>query len=289
MVATITGDGERLKAGDLTEALTAGKPIMVVHLADVPVRVAGDPGEQAASKGKRFAVIADEAHSTQTGAAASKLKQVLTADETADLDDGGEVDVEAILAAEMAAATARTRNISFFAFTATPKSKTMELFGTAGPSKPAGGHLPGAFHTYSMQQAIEEGFILDVLANYTTYDMAFRLATHAAAKDASTTPGGGRVEATKGLMRWVQLHPTTSPRRCRSSSSTSDSNVTHLLGGTAKAMVVTVAARPRCATSTPSTPTSPSTGYPIGLLGGVLGRGGIDPETGSAARSPRQT
>ncbi len=101
---------------------------------------------------------------------------MLSATEAAELEDGGEVDVEAILAAE-AKAKADTHNISFFAFTATPKAKTMELFGT-----PDDEGLPRPFHTYTMQQAIEEQFILDVLANYTTYATAFQLATKVAAR-----------------------------------------------------------------------------------------------------------
>lgn len=227
------------KSDYLTDVLTAGKPIIVVTLQTFPF-VLQAIQENQALKGRSFAVIADEAHSSQTGAAASKLKQVLSAAEAAELDDGGEVDVEAILAAE-AKAKADTRNISFFAFTATPKSKTMELFGT-----PDAAGLPGPFHTYTMQQAIEEQFILDVLANYTTYDTAFQLATKvkagAMAPVHKLDESGELVDesaATKGLMRWVKLHPTNIAQKVQIIVEHFEANVKHLLGGTAKAMVVT--------------------------------------------------
>jgi type I restriction enzyme R subunit len=128
-------------------------------------------------QGKRFAVIADEAHSSQTGEAASKLKAVLSAEELQEYNDGGEVSSEDILAAQMSTAP-RTTGITFVAFTATPKNKTIELFGTRpDPSrKPAADNIPRPFHVYSMRQAIEEKFILDVLKNYTPYSLAFKLA-----------------------------------------------------------------------------------------------------------------
>lgn len=97
---------------------------------------------------------------------AAKLREVLSTSELADLDDGGEVDTEAILAATVSA-KASANNISYPAFTATPKAKTLELFGRPGPDG-----VPVAFHRYSMRQAIEEGYILDVLLNYTPYKVA---------------------------------------------------------------------------------------------------------------------
>ena len=247
------------KSGYLTDVLTAGKPIIVVTLQTFPF-VLEAIQENQALKGRSFAVIADEAHSTQTGAAASKLKQVLSAAEAAELDDGGEVDVEAILAAE-AKAKADTRNISFFAFTATPKSKTMELFGT-----PDADGLPGPFHMYTMQQAIEEQFILDVLANYTTYDTAFQLATKVQAGEMEPVhkldDSGELVDesaATKGLMRWVKLHPTNIAQKVQIIVEHFEANVKHLLGGRRRPWSSPTRARRRCGTSTPSTPTSPST------------------------------
>ena len=110
---------------------------------------------QSSLAGKTFAIIADEAHSSHAGEASKQLKAALTATELDELADGGTVDTEDVLAAEMAA-RAESKNLSFFAFTATPKAKTLELFGRKGPDG-----LPHPFHLYSMQQAIEEGFILE--------------------------------------------------------------------------------------------------------------------------------
>lgn len=227
------------KSKYLGDVLAAGKSIIVVTIQTFPFVLEAIQQNQAL-KGKKFAVIADEAHSSQSGQAASKLKQVLTTQEAADLDDGGEIDVEAVLAAT-AAAKADTRNISFFAYTATPKSKTMELFGT-----PDDEGLPRPFHTYTMQQAIEEQFILDVLANYTTYATAFQLAK--AVEEGRMRPvtkldGSGELVdetvATRGLMRWVKLHPTNIAQKVQIIVEHFEVNVKGLLDGTAKAMVVT--------------------------------------------------
>jgi type I restriction enzyme, R subunit len=102
---------------------------------------------------------------------------VLSVEDLKEIEQGGEVSAEDVLAAQMAA-RANESGITYVAFTATPKSKTMELFGTRpDPSKPASkSNLPAPFHVYSMRQAIEEGFILDVLRNYVTYRLAFKLA-----------------------------------------------------------------------------------------------------------------
>lgn len=158
--------------------------------------------ELAATQNKRFAVIADEAHSSQTGEAAAKLKAVLSAQELDELNDGGEVSTEDVLAAQMAARTADI-GISYVAFTATPKAKTLELFGRRPhPELPAGDdNLPAPFHVYSMRQAIEEGFILDVLQNYTPYRLAFKLAHDGKEFDEKKVE---RSEALKGIMRWVK-------------------------------------------------------------------------------------
>lgn len=135
--------------------------------------------ELAATQGKRFAVIADETHSSQTGETAAKLKAVLSAEELQELGDGGEVRTEDILAAQMASGV-EDAGITFVAFPATPmiKTKTVELFGThPDPRQPASKtNLPTPFHVYSMRQAIEEGFILDVLRNDTTCNPALKLA-----------------------------------------------------------------------------------------------------------------
>lgn len=192
--------------------------------------------ELTATQGKSFAVIADEAHSSQTGESAAKLKEVLSADEIAALTDGGEVSSEDILAANMAA-RAGQKGITFVAFTATPKAKTLELFGRRpDPDQPASDtNLPVAFHVYSMRQAIEEGFILDVLQNYTPYSLAFKLASQG--KEVSNQQVE-RNEAMKTLMRWVRLHPYNISQKVQVVVEHYRAMVQPLLNGTAKAMVV---------------------------------------------------
>ena len=221
------------KSALLAKELLAGRLIVIVTLQTFPFALKVIR-ETAGLADKRFAIIADEAHSSQTGDASRKLREVLTAEERADLDDGGEIDTEAVLTAEMEA-RAESPNLSFFAFTATPKNKTLQLFG-----RPDADGIPRAFHVYSMQQAIEEGFILDVLRNYTTYDLAFRIA-----HQPRTSGYLGEVtlvdesEATKGLMRWVSLHPTNIAQKVQIIVEHYRANVRHRLGGHAKAMVVT--------------------------------------------------
>ena len=234
VVATITGnDGS--KSAELAEALSGDKKIVVCTIQTFPFALEA-VRELAATKGKRFAVIADEAHSSQTGEAASKLKAVLSPAEIAELNDGGEVSTEDILAAQMATRAGES-GITFVAFTATPKTKTMELFGTRpDPSKPAGpGNLPAPFHVYSMQQAIEEKFILDVLQNYTSYKLAFKLAHDGKDYDEKTVE---RSAAMKGIMGWVRLHPYNISQKVQIVVEHFRKFVAPLLAGRAKAMVV---------------------------------------------------
>ncbi|NJK42382.1 MAG: transporter substrate-binding domain-containing protein, partial [Aquincola sp.] len=181
-------------------------------------------------------LIIDEAHSSQTGTAASQLKAVLSPEEIAALDDGGEVGTEDILAAQMAA-RADESGITFVAFTATPKAKTMELFGTRpDPArKPAPDNIPTPFHVYSMRQAIEEGFILDVLQNYTPYKLAFKLAHDDKEYDEAEVE---RSAAMKGIMGWVRLHPYNIAQKVEIVVEHFRTWVAPLLGGKAKAMVV---------------------------------------------------
>jgi type I restriction enzyme R subunit len=234
VVATIKGD-DASKSAQLAEALSGGKKIVVCTIQTFPFAL-NAVRELSATQGKRFAVIADEAHSSQTGSAASKLKQVLSAEELKELADGGEVSSEDILAAEMAA-RASEAGITYVAFTATPKAKTLELFGRRpNPALPAGPtNLPAAFHVYSMRQAIEEEFILDVLRNYTAYSLAFKLAGEGKKWDEKTVE---RDEAMKGIMRWVRLHPYNIAQKVQIVVEHFRENVAPLLNGTAKAMVV---------------------------------------------------
>lgn len=234
VVASITGEGES-KSKQLADALSEGKKIVVCTIQTFPFALKAVQ-ELAATQGKTFAVIADEAHSSQTGEAATKLRAVLSAEELKELDDGGEVSTEDLLAAQMAA-RAGVKGVTYVAFTATPKAKTLELFGRRPrPDEPAGpDNLPGPFHVYSMRQAIEEKFILDVLQNYTPYKLAFRLAHEGQEYDEQAVE---RSEALKGIMRWVRLHPYNIAQKVQIVVEHFRESVAPLLNGKAKAMVV---------------------------------------------------
>jgi type I restriction enzyme, R subunit len=245
VVAHIAGLGGA-KSQELADALEGGTKIIIVTIQTFPyalelIRT------QADLKGKNFAIIADEAHSSQAGEASKRLKAALTPTELEDLEDGGSIDAEDMLAAEMAA-RAESKNLSFFAFTATPKAKTLELFGHKGIDG-----LPHPFHLYSMQQAIEEGFILDVLKNYTPYKTAFRLTHNGQTYETEDTATSGTIEvsgsadgelvdksaAIKSVMNWVKLHPTNIAQKVQIIIEHFRANVGPRLGGKAKAMVVT--------------------------------------------------
>jgi type I restriction enzyme, R subunit len=237
VVAVVTGEGAS-KSKELAEALSAGKKIVVCTIQTFPFALE-EVRKLAATKGKRFAVIADEAHSSQTNETAAKLKLVLSAAELAELQDGGDVTAEDILAAQMAAkAGGEDAGITYVAFTATPKDKTLHLFGTRpDPTRPpAADNIPAAFHVYSMRQAIEEGFILDVLKTYTSYKVAFSLAHHGTTIDSKEVD---RSEAMKGIMGWVRLHEYNIAQRVQVVVEHFRKHVAGLLGGQAKAMVVT--------------------------------------------------
>lgn len=245
VVAHIDGLGGS-KSQLLADALQDGTKIIIVTIQTFPYALDLIQG-QASLKGKSFAIIADEAHSSQAGEASKRLKAALAATELDDLADGGTVDAEDILAAEITA-RAESKNLSFFAFTATPKAKTLELFGHKGISG-----KPHPFHLYSMQQAIEEGFILDVLKNYTPYKTAFRLTHNGQAYESEATStgtiavtgsadAGGLVDksaAVKSVMNWVKLHPTNISQKVQIIVEHFRANVGWRLDGKAKAMVVT--------------------------------------------------
>jgi type I restriction enzyme R subunit len=227
VVASISNE-HGSKSSQLSQALKDGKKIIVCTIQTFPFALEAVQ-KLAATEGKRFAVIADEAHSSQTGDAAAKLKQLLSAEEWAALQDGGEVDTEALLAAQMEGRTGAS-GLTYVAFTATPKQKTLELFGRPGPDG-----LPQPFHVYSMRQAIEEGFILDVLKNYTTYKLAFKLANDGEEYDEAQVE---RSAAMKGIMQWVRLHPYNIAQKVQIVVEHYRENVQPLLDGRAKAMVV---------------------------------------------------
>ena len=228
VVVRIT-DESGSKSSQLVKALADRAPIIIVTIQTFPF-VLDAIRDTVSLKDRRFAVIADEAHTSQTGSAAKKLKQVLTAERVAEIEEGAEVDIEEMLEAEMASRV-QPKSISYFAFTATPKGKTLELFG-----RPNADGLPAPFHVYSMQQAIEEGFILDVLKNYTPYKLAFKLAHDGQDYDDEQVDQN---RALKSLMRWVRLHPHNIAQKVQVIVEHFRANVMWRLNGKAKAMVVT--------------------------------------------------
>jgi len=227
VVTTISNEAGS-KSAQLSQALKDGKKIIVCTIQTFPFALEAVK-ELSATEGKKFAVIADEAHSSQTGEAAAKLKMLLSAEEIADLQDGGEIGTEDLLAAQMAGRSG-SDGLTYVAFTATPKPKTLELFGRKDAAA-----IPQAFHVYSMRQAIEEGFILDVLQNYITYKLAYRLANNGEEWDEREVE---RNEALKGINQWVRLHPYNIAQKVQVVVEHFRENVQPLLNGKAKAMVI---------------------------------------------------
>ncbi len=222
--------GNQSKSEQLAEALAEQTRIIIVTIQTFPALFdALDKHPKLASG--RYAVIADEAHSSQTGSSASKLKQILGSDAL----EAEEVSAEELLDAAVQARQPNER-ISYYAFTATPKAKTLELFGRpADPTLPASSsNKPEAFHLYSMRQAIEEGFILDVLRNYTTYSTAWKIA-HPDGEDDEVDSKKARIK----LARWVRLHPYNISQKVEVIVEHFRANIRGLLNGQAKAMVVT--------------------------------------------------
>jgi len=271
VVETIKNEGSS-KSGQLAAALAAGKKIIVCTIQTFPFALE-EVRRLAATEGKRFAVIADEAHSSQTGEAAAKLKEVLSPEELAELMDGGEVDTEDLLAAQMAA-RASDKGVTYVAFTATPKAKTLQLFGRPGPDG-----KPAPFHVYSMRQAIEEGFILDVLRNYTPYKTAFKLAHDG--KELSEVEVE-RSAATKGIMQWVRLHPYNISRKVEIVVEHFRENVQPLLDGQAKAMVVLASRKEAVRWKLAIDRYIKDRGYALGTLVAFSGEVN-DPESGDEA------
>ncbi len=231
VVQSITKDAGESKSKQLAAALTGGKNIVIVTIQSFEALITAIQ-TLPELQGRRFAVIADEAHSSQTGSTAGALTKVLSPAEQAAVDEGAPIDSDAYLQWAMEV-TASAPNISYFAFTATPKAKTLELFGRI----PERADLPEPFDLYSMQQAIEEGFILDVLQNYTPYKVAWKLQHPDGDYD-----GAGEVDesiAVKALVQYVRLHPTNISQKAKIVVDHFRTFVQPLLDGKAKAMVVT--------------------------------------------------
>jgi len=218
-----------LDSAQLAEALGSAVPIVITTLQKFPF-VTDKIGDLPKRK---YAVIIDEAHSSQGGESATELKGVLA---QADLreeaakqsEDEGLKDYEEEILRTMAR-RGRQKNISFFAFTATPKYKTLEVFG-----QPGANGKPAPFHLYSMRQAIEEGFILDVLKHYTTYKSYFRLI-----KSIEDDPEVDKKKAARALARFMSLHPHNIAQKTEVMIEHFRHFTRHKIGGRAKAMVVT--------------------------------------------------
>ena len=217
-------------SNQLADAIQGGTRIIISTLQKFPF-IIEKVGEL---KNRKYAVIIDEAHSSSAGENMASLREVLSAnslEEAEKLDEefeGKEYDPdEEIL--KIIRKRGKQPNISFFAFTATPKAKTLEMFGTIGEDG-----LPHPFHLYSMRQAIEEGFILDVLQNYVTYETYFKLA-----KKIEDDPAFEKAKATKALTRYVSLHPYNIAQKTEIMVEHFRNVTKHKIGGRAKAMVVT--------------------------------------------------
>lgn len=186
--------------------------------------------------GSNFAVIIDEAHSSQSGESASAVQKSLTseealADAAAEAEGAEDEDVAAEIA-KAAAARGQQDNISLFAFTATPKAKTLEVFGEQDPAT----QMMRPTHLYSMRQAVEEGFIMDMLLGYTTYKTYYKIATK------TDELGSEEVEKSKALAavrRYASLHPHMIAQKVEILVEHFREHVQHEIGGKAKAMVVT--------------------------------------------------
>ena len=218
-------------AAQLRDAINGGAGIVITTLQKFPVIY-----KEVRSANRRFAVIVDEAHSSQTGDAARKLKRAL-ADTDKVLEEyaaqegreeAGRKDDEDKLLDELAA-QGMQENLSFFAFTATPKEKTLQMFGQRDES---GKYHP--FHIYSMRQAIEEHFILDVLQNYMTYRMYYKIA-----KSIPDDPELDTAAGVRAIRQFETLHPHNISQKTAVMLEHFRSVTRHKIGGRAKAMVVT--------------------------------------------------
>lgn len=229
------GENSGAKSPQLKKALLEGDHIITCTLQTFPevMKLIENMDDL---RGRRWAVVADEAHSSQSGASARQLKELLSDVIGLDFDEDdidGELSAEDLLRAKNSA-VANAENITFIALTATPKAKTLRLFGTHNPDTDRW----EAFDTYTMAQAIEEGFILDVLRNYSTYDMFLRVKNAIEGED-DTEIQVNTGEAVTNIVRYARLHPTAVAQKVRVVVEHFRRNVAHLLGGEARAMVVT--------------------------------------------------
>lgn len=224
---------DKKSSQDLLQAIKDGKRIIVTTLQKFPViyDLIGD------TTGKSYAIIVDEAHSSQTGQSALKLKMAL-----ADTDDAlaeyaemegkaeAEIDLKNDAFLKELVSAGKHKNLSFFAFTATPKDKTLEIFGEENEK---GEFHP--FHVYSMRQAIEEGFIMDVLANYSTYKTCYDI--EKADMDAQEEVPSS--QASKAIRKFAIEHPYNIQEKSKVIVNTFETITKHSIKGQGKMMVVT--------------------------------------------------
>ncbi len=244
LIEMVGGDAEHKASGakskQLAKALHDKREIIVVTLQTFPFAleaIAEDPDLKDAS----FAVLIDEAHSSQEGSFSGKMRAALkyaAKKNKTELDDDTVTDEDAIAAffQQMQDAKSMPDNVSFFAFTATPKAETKTIFGRPGEreDEKTGQKLPESFHLYPMRQAIEEGYILDVLKGYMPYKTAYRLK-----EDCVPEKLVDERSAVRTIALWQSLHPTNVMSKAQFIVEHFVKNVAMLLDGQAKAMVVT--------------------------------------------------
>ncbi len=225
------GSNER-KSTQLADALERGAKIIITTIQTFPF-VLEAIQQRTSLKDNKYAIVADEAHSSQTGSTAKKLKEVLSAEQ---LEEGVELSAEDVLTATLEAKS-NSKNLSYYAFTATPKPKTLEMFGVLpDPTRaPAIDNKPQAFHLYTMRQAIDEGFILDVLKGYTTYKMYYKLEHSNPNIDEEVESGRAKVK----IAKWLNLHSYNIAQKTEIIIEHFRHKVAHLLDNQAKAMVIT--------------------------------------------------
>lgn len=233
VICRVTDEESGSKSGQLAYALTEKTPIIIVTIQTFTYVLEAIKKTKGLN-GRSFAVIADEAHSGQSGKTANKLRKLLTGKEQTE-EEPEEIDNEDALFATVNDEKVPAK-ISYFAFTATPKAKTLELFGRRPNLKePASdNNKPVPFHVYSMRQAIEEEFILDVLKNYTSFEVAYKLAN---AKEVDDKVDVKKAKAK--INSWFNSHPHNIEQKVEVIAEHFHHNIELLLNGEAKAMVVT--------------------------------------------------
>lgn len=233
VVVGISRDGSNeSKSAQLADALERGAKIIITTIQTFPF-VLEAIQKRTSLKDNSYAIIADEAHSSQTGSTAKQLREVLTAEQ---IEEGVELSAEDIITASIESRSASS-SLSFYAFTATPKTKTLEMFGVLPKpdEAPSETNKPQAFHHYSMKQAIEEGFILDVLQGYTTYKLYYKLEHSNINHDEEVESKQAKVK----IAKWLNIHPHNIAQKIEIICEHFSTHVAHLLDRQAKAMVVT--------------------------------------------------